>query len=728
MSNTTTYINFSSIDYKNENSLSSYALELTPLIFYPDLDKKTTSRLVWDFGDGTTTTAYSASKHYTFPGTYNVNLIIYDCDTNAKISTFEKSIVIKDYIPFTHKININGRVITEDGNPMISEDGDQIIFDIIDDLKFKVGSIEGPIIFTGYFPPYQSVSNIFYSVSGSNSINYWNLSSDKFNHLQKYNTFYKKNYNYLLSSYEYEEIPYITLSGSDVYARVKNSSIERCSKDDPNAKVVGKICEGEAYFKDDSISDEILIQTWFDKTNNDVTFYNKSKVNYLNNLGITLSAKITDNPAYKLSITSNGLDGEKYISQSFNISPIKFSNTEIPFVVKIKDVDNTTVKNFNNIQLSSLNITLSAIGDVVLLNEGGQELLDESGSIIYGSGLHYLIPSENYNIYKLNDPSGDGFFRGFVKFTDLSDPIYNVTINIITTLSSDQLSTYTLTGQSNKFNVYNKNFYDLYKKDEDFSSSKTIQDLIFQESMMNKPRLFEDFIGGVLGNENLNHEDIGVKIYEKISNFVNNTQNLDTCEVDYLNSISDYLDYDDIGEEIYIYPEKVKRIINLASINKNSLVGELNKFNENFDIKGRSSKLEYGKNIGDKIDVFAYMVDKNMPIVALEKFSNTYIKINTYQPSISLSSNTYPLSSYNDNWGWPLVLPKEFNINEIDKYYAFFSFVDDSDDTPTGGVVDYNNTKTNIDRYVSNASLYGKSGVFDHMILDTLYQALSIVK
>lgn len=708
MSNTTTYINFSSIDYKNENSLSSYALELTPLTFVPDIDPTTTSRLVWDFGDGTNTTAFSASKSYKFPGIYNVNLIIYDCDTNAKISTFEKAITIKDYTPFTFNVDLG------------------------EDWELKLGKITGPIEFSAQFPPYQSPSNIFYTISGSQSQNYWNLSANKFNHLKRYNTLYDKKYNKLLSGYQYEEIPYVTLSSYNIYGKIDNNLIVSCLSSDSGAFEIGKIGSAYAYIKDDSKSDKIILESWFDKTNNDVTFYNKSKVSYLNNMSILLSSQVLDNVPVKFSITSNGLDGEGFVVDSFNISPIKFSNIEIPFVIKLKDVDDMSVKNFDKISLSSLNITLSATGDTVVTSESGEELLDEYGNWIYGSGLSYTVDDTDYTITDLNSSTlystDGGFFRGSLRFNNLSSILQNVTISVSGSVTSHTLSTYALTGESSRFNVYNKDYYDLYKKNENFSASDTVKDLIFQETMLDKPKLFDNFIGGVLGDSDISHDDIGTKLYEKISNFVNNTQNIDTCELDYLESISQYLNYEDVGEEKYTYPDNIKRLMNLASISKGNLIGELNKFDQNFDIKGRSSKDIYGRNIGSEIDTLTYTISSDVPIVSLEKFSNTYSKINTYQPSISLSSSTYPLSSYSSDWGWGLVLPNNFNIVEMSKYYKFFSYVTDVDNTVVGGIVDYDNNKTTIDRGLTSDELYNTSGILEHMILDTLYQSLSLIQ
>jgi len=58
-----TYVHFNVKDFANNYSLSSYALESTPLTFIPDLTTATllsaelfisNKILQWDFGDGTT--------------------------------------------------------------------------------------------------------------------------------------------------------------------------------------------------------------------------------------------------------------------------------------------------------------------------------------------------------------------------------------------------------------------------------------------------------------------------------------------------------------------------------------------------------------------------------------------------------------------------------------------------------------------------------------------------
>jgi hypothetical protein len=167
--------------------------------------------------------------------------------------------------------------------------------------------------------------------------------------------------------------------------------------------------------------------------------------------------------------------------------------------------------------------------------------------------------------------------------------------------------------------------------------------------------------------------------------------------------------------------------VDLASLDKSKLIGESNKFNQNFDIRGRSSKETYGKNIGNRINPSTYVVSLSTPIVALEKFSNTYTLINTYQPLSVVNATHYPLSSYSDDWGWPLVLPSDFSFDHIEKYYLFFEYNGQYDDTTIGSIVNYDDSRTTIESSYTNGELFDVNGVFDNMFLDTLYQSLSLV-
>jgi hypothetical protein len=739
--NKTATINFSSLDFNGVNSLSTYCIDITPLKFIADIPAGFPHRLVWDFGDGTTSKQVSASKIYDFPGVYTVSLIVYDCDTNANISTYNRTILVENYINFTFDVKFdvenNSYLLNEDGYFLLDEFSNYIVIDTSDtlDIVLKCGKISKPFTISSYYPIYQPPVSIFYTINGSNSKNYWDIENNKFSHLEDYHTLYSKNYNYFIKEYQYEPINKIDFSPIDVYAKILNGKIVECLKSDDGSTLVGKKASNVVYIKDDTITDSANIEFKFDRTKNVIDPSTKTEVSYLNNLGITLNYSIIENDELDhLSITSNGLDGEGSSISSFDISNIKFFDSKIPFVVKIKDSELYSVKNFDTIQLSDLNISVEGymtITEPILYN--GSELTYNGEPYQYTINQS-TVNSTDYYIVSLNDTlssqNSGGSFRGYIFFPTLSsDILQNVSIKI-NGISNHQLSSYNLSGSSSKFNVYKKDFYKLFKKNENFNPSQTLKDLRFQETLLDKNILFEDFLGGILGNENSDHEDIGIKTYEKISNFTQNTQDLDYCELEFLDSLGEYVGYNDIGEERYMYPEKIKRLMNLGSIDKYKLIGITNKFRENLDIRGRSSKEVYGVNIGNQINPLTYIVNVNTPIVALEKFSNQYMVLNTYQPyyigedsgsSIYPSTSSYVLSTYNDQWGWALVLPTNFDFSEIEKYYLFFEYNYQYDNTIIGGVIDFDNPKTTI----SNEDV--TLDTFKHMSMDIMYQTLKLM-
>ena len=57
----------------------------------------------------------------------------------------------------------------------------------------------------------------------------------------------------------------------------------------------------------------------------------------------------------------------------------------------------------------------------------------------------------------------------------------------------------TLTGGTN-FSLYPKDYYSVYKVNEDFDFEQMIKDLRFQEILLDKEVLFTDFIGSIFGS------------------------------------------------------------------------------------------------------------------------------------------------------------------------------------------------------------------------------------
>ena len=96
-----------------------------------------------------------------------------------------------------------------------------------------------------------------------------------------------------------------------------------------------------------------------------------------------------------------------------------------------------------------------------------------------------------------------------------------------------------------------------------------------------------------------------------------------------------------------------------------------------------------------------------MDIVALEKFSNVYSVLNTWQPVSAVDTTIYPLSDYSSEWGWALVLPTEMGFGDMSKYYIFFEYNPQYDNTLLDGVIDFDNAKTTISSNLSYSEFVG---------------------
>jgi hypothetical protein len=668
-----TYIPFISKDYKDEFVLSSYALPQTPLTFIPDLSNVgSTQRVLWTFGDGTTSTALTATKTYSEAGEYTVNLVVYDCFSKAQISTSSKNYYIKNFIDDTFTVNLSSNI-------------------------WKNGQNSEAITIHRSIPINKETSNIFFEVYGSNSSNYL-LLDGPFKHLIKNYQFVEKIFNCRRGCFQFSPIQYINFQNySNIFAKIDNNNLVICDETEKDSFLVGLSASNTFYFRDDSLSDKIKIKFTTDNSKNPI-----------NNTSVILSASVIENDEVdRLSITSNGIDGEFATISSFKIDSIKFYQSWIPFVVKIKDSKNYTVKNFPN---PTFNVSILSSGSPL-----------------------------NTSLYTLSTfEIGDGYLYGAVKFLSSTNVTENITIYSDAVLTNDQSSIFSLSGESSSFNIYPKNYIKLEKVGEDFDMTETLKGLRFQETLLDKNILFDEFLRSIFGDIDSSPESLGKKIHEKISNFFTNHYDIDRCEIPALVSLFDMVGMDkNIFESSFFkYPEGVKRMVNLASIKNNKLFGETNKFSENLNPRNTISKTEFGKNLGNQINTDTYVISAGIPIVALEKFSNRYTLLNTYQPLSAnmlfqlydhlgnqvfdhlgneilllnpISNSYYMLSSYNTDWGWNLVLPNNFTYQDFPKYYEFYEYVP----TEEGNVI-------------GNTVTQESQNNFDNKIREVLYDSLAI--
>lgn len=311
------YATFDVEDYKRESKLSSYNLPFTPITFKARIPSSlggeavttqyNTLKATFDFGDGSYGNTLTSTHVYDYPGVYNVRMVLRDCDNNSILASYSTDVTIHDYITNTFTVTA-GPTKTNI-------------------LELSAGEFSNAITINSQSPFYQDFQDIYFSISGCDVPNYYNLKNNKFNNLKTFNSFYKKQYIDTLSGSEYEEINKITLSSANMYMRLSGNN--HASGKGPSAFAivntlsthissvnVGSSGEDVIYFKTNEQKApyrHINISLFKDRNNifsNSTTGYKNN--NYTNNFTVTLSSLVGATSAQtisSISITSNGILG-----------------------------------------------------------------------------------------------------------------------------------------------------------------------------------------------------------------------------------------------------------------------------------------------------------------------------------------------------------------------------------------------------------------------------------
>ena len=294
-----------------------------------------------------------------------------------------------------------------------------------------------------------------------------------------------------------------------------------------------------------------------------------------------------------------------------------------------------------------------------------------------------------------------------------------------------------LNGSSNKFSIYDsdKPKYEIRKINENFDMGSQIKSYVHQEYLLDSNVLFDDFNSTIVGTLSSDPNTLGKRIYEKISNFTINNSDIDTCNIDALKSMYQMMDEDfyDFNGKVNSVPANLKRLMDIFSIKFSKLRGSRNKESCNFDRKGLfGTQSLYGVNLGDKLDFFTSYISAGTPIVAFEKFSETYKLINTdiigplSSYYITNKTTPYPLSGYSDQWGWGLVLPDKYESYGVPNYYIFYSYLSGYNDEQTEGVINWQDVYNTVPESINSLSAW-RSAQTD-LISYTLTKGLSLIK
>jgi len=712
----TGYWKFTSYDVFDNASLSSYALEQTPLKFIPTTYKSedySKYYIIWDFGDGSAKVSGLSSTHaYYYPGQYQVTMTVMLSSGSSVLDSYNNTVTIRDFVPNTFAFN------TVDSTETIT----------------LTAGVYSPQLTLTRFNSLQSFSSngysFFLAASGCNSLNYDipKLTQEPYAHLLPTHRFIQRELvNTLYSDTIVDKVKTID---TNLYGKLDAASlVVPTSASDVNAFFVGTSGYCDLYFVDDFVQTEpyyILATIDTSKFPDNYTLNFNLPTNY------ELPIKNSTSTYYQISsvefkrpdrfnITSNGLDGEGFNLTTFYIDQSKFINQKISFVAKLKYSNQYSSKHqFNLLSQGYSTFALNSV-KLYLTDPYGNSLGNIEPYLTIDTSIfenyHYGWVKGNIIIPEDNDLNSEYYLDGGV-----------VCLSAVCVLQDiDPNDSFVVSGSSQPFHLYPKSGSNKVAKiNENFDATNYMKSLAFQPSIYQLPVLFDTFFSSMLGTVESNTNSIGKRVYEKTSNFIKNTSNIDTCDIQSLYGYAQMYNLDlqqYANQDLLInYPADLARLVNLFSIKKSLLFGKRlqkqDNFADKYNLSYRANDLtkaaqdysvdkKYGNNLGNQINVHNGIVYKNNNyVIVYEIFSETYRVMRTNISSISLSS--YPLSTYNSSWGWGLSLPDDYESDSLSAYklscyYNFYEFVPVVPGKFVGNIINWEDTYgTTIDLLGTN--------------------------
>ncbi len=714
-------------DYTGTETYESYALPFTPLTFAPNLedgidDFISNKRVVWDFGDGSTTLETVTAQHaYDKPGRYKVTCYLYDEDGTGYFDTFHSKVEIKDFIE------------------------DKLIIDSPTDIVHNTGEIINPITIDRYNSFRVGTPTIVAYASGATDTDFFSngYAKETYGHLKPSSSFVQ-----IISGDVIETLDtnVITTVDKEIYIKLDaNNQIVYTNKNDKDAFYAGLTGTDEVYFRSDFVGDYNLL-FGFEQGS---IFENTNTTTYGANASINES-----NTYANLTITSNGIDSEGSDGNViFDIGKTKFAGTKTSFVVKVKDDYNNTQKNMP--LLSTTNASL--------------DLYLTDGTVAYDIDVVS-------NFQELSTLDKGGFYKGYFT-SNTTTTLENVYLSAHSVIADSFRPFHE--GVSNTFTIYPSSFYTVSKQNEQIDFKDTFKEIAIQPLFSDAKVLMSDFLGSIFGDLSATQDSVGKATYEKIQNFFDNNSTIDESNIDQLDALLQLLDLPELNK--YSLPPKLSRLMDLLSISKSKLFGRRNRDNTHYQSYGYRFNDCYGENLGDALSAGSkIIVGEN--IVAHEKYSGEFITLNTNLPlsasitptiqtttgfiyvttsgellsaeSVELDSGTqiiqeqlpncdiitenglqilidalsshstfYSLSDYSPTWGWPLLSGGGRDIMDIYNFYYQRETIGDISDS----IIDWTDPNTTISYTMTSYEDWSKNnGTMSNIFAQSLYEGLEL--
>ena len=265
-------------------------------------------------------------------------------------------------------------------------------------------------------------------------------------------------------------------------------------------------------------------------------------------------------------------------------------------------------------------------------------------------------------------------------------------------------SVYTLTGISDKFNIYPfEQFHDFYRNDED----RTVYDLLAKFSHVNLNELptFNSYLSAVCGEG----DSLG-KAYDKIQNFSKDHTDIDICQIDSIYDMAEKLnvDIENFGLQ---FPQELERVMNFFSVPLQKLIGARCKCNTNF---------VQCNNACEPVQCSMCGFNKKSNLGRQLTLNDTVTAGSTllYRENGSSNYNYLPIKSQNNINIYPLTTLTAYPIFDQGlSNFCIFEWDQTPQNNPVEGIINYKDYRNNLSPTLSSVNdWYDEDGIIEETL------------
>lgn len=601
--------------------------------------KKFRREVLWDFGDGTTKTGYSAEHSYKKPGRYKITCTFFDINRKAWVNDYSIYVVVKEVLPTILRFDTTKTKseITCSKVERIAKiealNSNTIKDDLVVNIKRIFNEEEHDGSYEEIGADYESLTPItfkfmekYWTLLESNQVLFYNSDKVYSDDLKPTTTFNPK-YNEIYGKFFYDDAN--DNMGVSLYQVIPYKNIDDDLKSikilDPNTSIlshevenwievpinhvytddqlpydvfsVGKRGWFDVFYRNDFIGNPNVFSIFYEIESKNITGELESATNYLNvnPLGLTVNVKnnVLDNVHIGISLDGflRPMEGEKisnttyFIDQHLYNSLFRGIDIDVYIFPYIVYDDNTDIVVDDSMYYIPKDVCITLFPEVKTISgDKNYSFINHGGYIVDGEIAQY--PKDDY-ILGIHD----WFYRVPLILRKYINIKFKNTLNIVGQTTPTRQIDVNLV----KKKLINPKSVIIPKEIQKKQDLNRFLDVYMSHPMFQDTPNLRDMLHAMLDNGYL------TDILTSSENFLDNTANVKRC---YLSNLISTLQM--MGEDVTLFEKgafegvnDLKNFVRFLTMNHTELIGHV--IDEELDITVRQDLR--GKNVGEEVSL-----------------------------------------------------------------------------------------------------------------------------